>query len=54
MNYNRRSTRPDSLFYREQRKLRPHLRGRSLNPIVIFVGAVLLGLLMLWIFHKSG
>lgn len=52
MNYNRRSTRPDSLFYREQRKLRPHLRGRGMNPIIVLVAVVLLGLLVLWIFHR--
>jgi hypothetical protein len=44
MNYNRRSTRPDSLFYREQRKIRGTMRGRAgqaIKPVGIIVIAVI-------------
>jgi len=45
MNYNRRSTRPDGLFYREQRKIRGSMRnraGQAVKPVGIFILAAIL------------
>ncbi len=36
MNYNRRATRPDSLFYRDQRKIRQRGRGPSPRAFALF------------------
>jgi hypothetical protein len=55
MNYNRRSTRPDGLFYREQRKIRGSARGRggqSIKPIVVFIIALLLAVLAYYLFRR--
>jgi hypothetical protein len=52
MNYNRRSTRPDGLFYRDQRKLRGSTRGRAglgVRPVAVVVVVVLLALLYWWL-----
>ena len=54
MNYNRRSTRPDSLFYRETRKMRsPTGRGRGIQPVAIIVAIVALTALIWWFFVKK-
>ena len=53
MNYNRRSTRPDSLFYRDQRKLRP-MRGRigqAINPISVAIIAAILAVVAFFLFR---
>jgi len=54
MNYNRRSTRPDSLFYRETRKLRsPSGRGPGIHPLAIVVAVAALTALIWWLFMKK-
>ena len=54
MNYNRRSTRPDSLFYRETRKLRsPPGRGSGIHPLAIVVAVAALTALIWWLFMKK-
>lgn len=51
MNYNRRSTRPDSLFYREQRKLRRSGRAiRSIKPLAMIIAAAAVVALLWYIF----
>ena len=52
MNYNRRSTRPDSLFYREQRKLRPSRAAQRIKPVAIAVAAILVAVLAYWLYHR--
>ena len=55
MNYNRRSTRPDSLFYREQRKIRGSLRGRTgqaIKPLGVIAIAAALALLAYFLFRR--
>jgi hypothetical protein len=54
MNYNRRSTRPDGLFYREQRKIRGSMRnraGQAVKPVGILVVAVILAVAAYFLFH---
>jgi hypothetical protein len=55
MNYNRRATRPDGLYYRESRKRRPMDASRprlhgSLGPVLVGVLAIA-GLLVYWLVH---
>jgi hypothetical protein len=55
MNYNRRSTRPDGLFYREQRKIRGSMRsraGQTMKPAAIFIVAILLVALVYYVLHR--
>lgn len=55
MNYNRRSTRPDGLFYRDQRKLRGSSRGRGglgISPVKVVVGVVLLAVLLYFVLFR--
>jgi hypothetical protein len=54
MNYNRRSTRPDSLFYRETRKMRsPAGRGsRRIHPVALALLALALATFIWWFFKK--
>jgi hypothetical protein len=53
MNYNRRSTRPDGLFYREQRKIRGSARARAMavGPVGIAAAVVVLAALAFWLFR---
>lgn len=53
MNYNRRSTRPDGLFYREQRKIRGSARARAMavGPVGIAAAVIVLALLAFWLFR---
>jgi hypothetical protein len=54
MNYNRRSTRPDSLFYRETRKMRsPSGRGRGIHPVATIAAIAALMALIWWLFVKK-
>ena len=54
MNYNRRSTRPDSLFYRETRKMRsPSGRGRRIHPLPLALLIFALAMLIWWFFKKT-
>ena len=53
MNYNRRSTRPDSLFYRETRKMRsPTGRGRRIHLLPLALIIFALAMLIWWFFKK--
>jgi hypothetical protein len=58
MNYNRRTTRPDGLHYRETRKhvgsSRPWRRGRGgMGPVVLVVAVVVVaGLVVFWVFRR--
>lgn len=52
MNYNRRSTRPDSLFYREQRKLRRSRGIRSIGPVALLIAAAAVAAILWYIFKK--
>ena len=53
MNYNRRSTRPDGLFYRETRKMRPTAgRRRRIHPIALAIFVLALATFIWWYFKK--
>jgi len=55
MNYNRRSTRPDGLFYREQRKIRGSIRGRggqTIKPVAILIFALLVAVVAYFLFRR--
>lgn len=58
MNYNRRTTRPDGMHYRETRK---HVgasrggrgRGRGgIHPIVYLIAIVVLAVVVFWLFRR--
>ena len=54
MNYNRRSTRPDSVFYCDTRKMRsPSGRGRRFHPVPLALLIFALAMLIWWFFKKS-
>jgi hypothetical protein len=55
MNYNRRTTRPDGLHYRETRKhvgsSRRRGRGRGLGALTFLVGVAVAGGVVFWLFR---
>jgi hypothetical protein len=48
MNYNRRATRPDGLYYREARKVRPGRRGRTVRAGTALVVVALIVVAIYW------
>jgi hypothetical protein len=56
MNYNRRSTRPDGLFYRDARKIRGAARvrggGGGVRGLGVVVGVVVLALVVYFLFFR--
>ena len=54
MNYNRRTTRPDGLHYRETRRhvgSSRHRRGRGLGVLTFLVGVAVVAGVVFWLFR---